>query len=158
MIDITELRANDWLLYPNRGLDPLNNAYYIKGKVHEVNMTSRCVTIVNDENSPVNQTGANIYHCDLIDPINVTDNILCQFFHFERKFIRQIHGLPIHPYYERQVGDYILRVFKVNESYCLIWSLGDSFGFYNEPIVYFHRLQNLIADLSGGVVEDIMIQ
>ena len=68
------------------------------------------------------------------------------------------NGLPIHPYYEKLMGDLTLRVFKFDESYYLIWSSGESFGFHNEPIVYVHRHQNLIADLSGEVVEDIVMQ
>lgn len=53
MIDIAELRANDWLCYPNHRLDPMNNAYFLIRKVHEVNMMDSSVTIVNYGNSPV---------------------------------------------------------------------------------------------------------
>ena len=153
MIDITEIRRNDWILYPNRGLDPLNNAYNLVGRIHEVNIEQGYVSVVDDGNSPTNQTGANHYRSDDIDPIYITEDILLRKFGFERKNNARLYGLINETFYEKNIEGNIIQAIKFGNNYGIVTPSDGYFGCYITPIVYVHRLQNLIAKEAGVEVE-----
>ena len=158
MIDIAELRQNDWVFYPNRGLDPLNTAYNLVGRIHEVNIEQGYVSVVDDGNSPTNQTGANHYRSDDIDPIYITEDILLYKFGFEKKYNARLYGLMDETFFEKNIEGIILQVIKSSNTYCVVTPSEGFFGCCFTPIVYVHKLQNLIAEKTGIEVEvlDIM--
>lgn len=146
----SELRENNWVLYPNLVIGPLNLNPKGMGQIKSRNGDS--ITIIDDINKGLsNYTG--VYPVDFIDPIELTKSILLN------NGFKPINNEPL---FGIPPGETFYRIlYQIDNHNCplilkekdkVLCHVVPSDGFYGcalNPIKYTHQLQNLYFILSG---------
>ena len=152
MIPLNELRLGNYVRYPNRGLDPMYLADSYIGVIDSID--NNRVRIANDRNTIDRHTPAPSYSSDELDPIELSDDLLCNHFHFERV------NLPIQPnvplavdYYQREFDGLTIKIKETQDGFGQVISSDNEQGYATIP-VNVHQLQNMIQEITG-VMEDI---
>jgi len=147
-IAMSEFVVGSYVQYPN--LLSQDDRCHV-GKIIDTctNGMQDFISIENDRNQELTPSSVPTYSMKDLKPVLLTERWLVNHFKFEKKENEPLYGLPLGTtYYELKLEkDTVLRVIeKCTAMFCLVIESDTYFGCTFIPIIYVHRLQNILSE------------
>ena len=146
----SEFVVGSYVKYPNRN----NPETFYVGRIKDILASGMLgnITIENDRNQSLTPSAALLYNKDELQPVLLSESILINDFGFEKKVNKRLYGLPpTQTYFELKLeGKDPLQMIEAGTArYCVVIPSDGYFGCAFIPIIYVHRLQNIIVVLMA---------
>ena len=150
-IVLSEFVVGSYVQYPN--LISKDDTCFV-GRINDIrtNGILDAISIEDDRNQALTPSSIPVYSRKDLQPVLLTEQCLVDFFRFVRKDDKPLYGLPPGTiFYELKLenGKIVSMIEASTARFCLVIKSDTYFGCSFIPIIYVHRLQNILSMVTA---------